>query len=154
MWITIIRLALAVKLVSATLRNITITDQSPTIFYTPSKTGPPSETWNLTYSGTNDSSWTPGAVGTGDSSHSTSFVGASLSFGFKGVAVYILGTEGNDADTSMMIGNLTAIKGQEGVLGYRSGMVDKWWAVKLNVTGTRGVRVTGIIFTVNIGSDE
>lgn len=150
----IIALFAALPLVAATLRNITITDQSPTIFYSPPRAGPASETWNITYSGSNNSAWTPGAVGNGDSTHYTTFVGASLSFGFKGTAVYVLGSETNDGDSVMTIGNNTADTGPEGILGYRTGMADKWWPVKLNVTGTGGVNITGIIFTVNIGSDR
>ena len=92
-------------------------------------------------------------VGTGDSTHYTTFSGASLSFGFKGVAVYLMGSEANDGDSVISIGDLTADTGPEGVLGYKSGMTDKWWAVRLNVTGTGGVNITGIVFTVNIGSD-
>lgn len=141
-------------LVASTLRNITITDQSPTIFYQPSKVGPPDQTWNITYTESNSSSWLPGAVGEGISTHYTTFTGASLSFGFKGTGVYILGSETNDGDSVMTIGNQTAETGEEGVLGYKGGLEDKWWAVRLNVTGNGGVNITGIIFTVNIGSDR
>lgn len=154
MWI--VTLFSILPLVTATLRNITITDQSPTIFYTPSKAGPASETWNITYSESDSSAWTPGAVGNGYSSHITTFESASLSFGFKGTAIYVQGTETNDGSSVMTVGSQLADKvgGRDGLVAYKTGLEDKWWPVKLNVTGTGSVAITSIIFTVNIGSDR
>lgn len=145
----------ALPLAAATLRNITVTDQSPMVFYTPSRSGPANETWNVTYS---ESDWATsgnGAVGNGESTHYTTYIGASISFGFKGTAAYVLGSTGDASDVAVTVGELQAEKGgSEGFLGWRAGLDNKWWTVRVNVTGNGGVNVTGFMFTVDIGSPK
>lgn len=157
MWsLTLILASLLLRQVSATERNISISDQSPTVFYSPSKSGLPSETWNVTYSQSNSSAWIPGAVGNGDSTHYTTFIGASISFGFRGTGIYISGSAGTSGDVRISIGDQEANYGDggEGFVGWKSGLEDKWWAVKVNVTGNGGVNITGFMFTINIGADR
>ena len=81
--------ACAVTTVLGTPLNITVTDQSPTIKYTPSRHGDPEQTWNVTY---NWSDFEPGAIRGGPSVHSTYFIGATATFGCKGPAFYVLGS--------------------------------------------------------------
>lgn len=143
--------ALLVGPASATLRNITISDQSPTIFYSPPQSGLENEPWNVTYSESTWANYTGGAVGNGESAHFSTTPGTSASFGFKGTAVYVSGSA-NGADVDVKIDGQDAdTGGSEGYLGWKNNLEDKWRTVRVNVTGSGGVNLTGITFTVDIG---
>lgn len=95
--------AFAAVYVSATLSNLTVTDQSPTISYSPSRWGDSAETWNVSYTGNDWSTFSPGNLSQGTSSHYTTHIGATATFGFKGPAVYVLGT-GPAGDYTVTVG--------------------------------------------------
>lgn len=137
-------------LVKATQTNVTILDQSPLITYYPSRSGIDTQTWNVSYDGTPWSEFSPGAIANGSSMHKTYFIGATASFGFKGTAVYILG-EGEDYAVTLN-GESVPSGGQSGMLAMRTGMEDKWWDVELKVTGSGGVAIQSVIFTVEVGN--
>jgi hypothetical protein len=138
--------------VKATPTNITILDQSPMITYFPSRSGPDSQTWNVTYDGTPWSSFYPGAIANGSSSHRTYYIGATASFGFRGTAVYLMGS--GAGYTVTLNGETIPSGGDDGMMASRSGMKDQWWDVVLKVTGLDGVVIESIIFTVEIGNPE
>lgn len=148
-------------LLSATLAepyNISITDQSPTITYLPSRSGDSAETWNSSYTISGSYNPDPGSLGQGDSLHYTTADGASASVGFVGTAVYIWGYNyGNDSDVQLRVGGEDLERGgtEEGLLGWKTGLDNQWWDVTLNVTpadGTfRGVDIRRITLTLDWG---
>jgi len=146
--------AFAAVCVSATLSNLTIIDQSPTIKYSPSRFGDSAQTWNVSYTGNDWSTFSPGNLSQGTSSHYTTYIGATATFGFKGPAVYVLGT-GSAGDYTVTVGgeDVSESGGIGGVLAQKTGMKDQWWDVVVKVTGSGGVNLTGITFSVNIGND-
>jgi hypothetical protein len=95
-------LASFVVSVSATLTNITVTDNSPTIKYTPSRSGDSALTWNVSYTGNDWSTTSPGNLSQGTSQHFTSYIGATATFGFRGTGIYIDGSAtGDDAEVTV-----------------------------------------------------
>jgi hypothetical protein len=150
----IVLAASALVCVSATLANITVTDQSPTIKYFPSRWGNSAETWNVSYTGNDWSTFSPGNLSQGTSNHFTTFIGATATLGFRGTAVYVLGTA-SAGDFTVTVGgeDLSETGGVGEVLAQKVGMKDQWWDVLLEVTGSGGVNLTGITFSVNIGNE-
>jgi hypothetical protein len=67
--------------------NITITNDSPVVNYSPYRDGPLATGWNLTYAGSLDSTWVELSFCVGPSSHRSSFVGATLTIDFEGTAM-------------------------------------------------------------------
>jgi hypothetical protein len=143
-------LASLVVLVSATLTNITVTDNSPTINYSPSRSGDSYQTWNLSYTGNDWSTTSPGNLSQGTSQHLTYYIGATATFGFKGTDIYINGSAaGFDAEVTVGGEVITP----RGLPASKNGMKDQWWDVVVRVNGNRGVFLYGITFTVDIGND-
>ena len=141
--------ACAVITVLGTPFNITVTDQSPTIKYTPSRHGDPEQTWNVTYYDLG----LPGAIRGGLSVHSTYFIGATATFGFKGTAVYVRGSAEEGA-VSITVGgeDISNTKGGD-YLAWKSGMKDQWWDVVVKVKGSTGVNLWGVTCSINLGTD-
>lgn len=142
----------SVPLAWATAVNISVTHLSPTIEYSPSRSGPSDETWNVTYVQEQDAP-NSGAIGDGPSSHYTTFDGASASLGFVGTAIYVYGyTNGTDSDVSLSVGGKDLEKGDgNGLLGWKEGLKNQWWDVAVNVTGGSGVGIQGMTFTTQLG---
>ena len=138
----------------ATPFNITATDQSPTIKYTPSRHGDPAQTWNVTYG--DDWEWSifePGALRYGPSVHWTYFIGATATFGCKGTAVYVRGTAPK-GEVLITVGGEDISNTREGdYLAWKSGMKDQWWDVVMKVQGPRGVFFNSITCTIDLGND-
>jgi hypothetical protein len=136
--------------VSATLTNISVTDNSPTINYSPSRSGDSYQTWNVSFTGNDWSITSPGNLSQGTSQHLTYYIGATATFGFRGTAIYINGSAtGSDAEVTVGGEVITP----RGLPASKQGMKDQWWDVIVKVNGNRGVFLYGITFTVNIGKD-
>ena len=146
--------ACAVTTVLGTPVNITVTNQSPTIKYTPSRHGDPEQTWNVTYGHLNWSDFEPGAIRGGPSVHSTYFIGATATFGCKGTAFYVLGSA-QKRELSVTVGgeDISNTKDRN-YLAWKSGMKDQWWDVVVKVKGSTGVNLYGFTCTINLGNDE
>ncbi|WVW86681.1 hypothetical protein I302_108735 [Kwoniella bestiolae CBS 10118] len=131
--------------------NITVSDQSPTISYFPSRSGPQASTWNVTYTDSAWSNYVNQTIGQGVSSHYTTFVGANASLGWWGTAVYLWG-EGNDADIEVRVdGNTTAQRIEGG--WYLDNLQESWHRLRVRVIGNGGVRIRGVTFTTVIGEN-
>ncbi|WWC65663.1 uncharacterized protein I303_108284 [Kwoniella dejecticola CBS 10117] len=129
--------------------NISVSDQSPTITYSPSRSGPSSQTWNATYTDSPWSEWMNQTIGEGTSSHFTTHVGANASLGWWGTAVY-LWADASENDAQVTIdGSQTAKKIPDGWM--LDGLPEAWHRVRLSVTGTGGVNLKGITFTTGLG---
>ena len=137
----------------ATPMNVTVSHLSPTISYSPSRSGESEITWNVTYIEPQDAP-SIGAIGDGPSSHYTTFNGASASLGFVGSAIYVYGyTNGSTNDVSLSLGEFGLNEGDgNGLLGWKEGLKDQWWDLVVNVTGNGGVGIRGITFTVDFGN--
>jgi hypothetical protein len=134
----------------ATPTNITVLDQSPMITYYPSRSGIDTQTWNVTYDESPWSEFFRGSIPNGTSIHKTYFIGATASFGFRGTAVYL---QGSGTDFSVTInGETIPSGGGSGIMAMKSGMENKWWDVVVEVTGSTGVAIESVIFTVEIGN--
>lgn len=143
-------LASLVASVSATLTNITVTDNSPTINYSPSRSGDSAQTWNVSYTGNDWSTTSLGSLSQGTSQHGTYYIGATATFGFRGTGIYINGSAtGSDAEVTVGGEVITP----RGLPASKEGMKDQWWDVVVKVNGNRGVFIYGITFTVNVGND-
>ena len=146
----VLALTSTIASVSATLTNISVTDNSPTIKYSPSGSGDSTQTWNISYTGNDWSTTSPGNLSVGSSQHLTYYVGATATFGFRGTAIYINGsTSGEDAEVTVGGEVITP----KGLPAYKDGMKDQWWDVVVTVKGNQGVSLYGLIFTVDIGND-
>lgn len=147
-------IALTSVWVSATLTNITVTDNAPTIKYTPSRSGNAQQTWNVTHSGNAWATTSPGNLSIGTSMHWTTYIGATATFGFKGTGIYINGT-GSTGDVTVTVGgeDITQTGSGSEYMALKDGMTDQWWDVVVKVTGGGGVFLEGITFTVDIGND-
>ena len=137
----------------ATPLNISVTHLSPTINYSPSRSGESANTWNVTYIEPQPAP-NNGSIGDGPSSHYTTFNGASASLGFVGTAVYVYGyANGSTDDVSLSIGGHKLNAGdKDGLLGSKEGLDDRWWDLAVNVTGSGGVGIRAITFTVDFGN--
>jgi len=143
-------LASSVVLVSATLTNITVTDNSPTINYSPSRSGDSAQTWNVSYTGNDWSTTSLGSLSQGTSQHGTYYIGATATFGFRGTGIYINGSAtGSDAEVTVGGEVITP----RGLPASKKGMKDQWWDVVVKVNGDQGVSIYGITFTGNVGND-
>ena len=106
--------------------NISVTDQSPTIKYKPSRYGDPAQTWNVTYGGDDWIDFEPGAIRERPSVHWTYFIGATATFGCKGTAIYVWGSA-QEGEVSTTVGGEDISNTREGdCLAWKSGMKDQW----------------------------
>lgn len=85
-------LALAALASAQTPYNITVTDMSPTVAYTPQQQALAADGWNGTYSETPWEYYTNMSLGEGNTLHTTSMVGASAEVSFVGVGVAFYGS--------------------------------------------------------------
>jgi hypothetical protein len=144
-------LACLVASVSATLTNISVTDNSPTIKYTPSRSGDSYQTWNVSYTGNDWSTTSFGNISQGTSQHLTYYIGATATFGFRGTGIYINGSATGD-DAEVTVGG--EVITPRGLPASKEGMKDQWWDVVVKVNGNRGVFLYGITCTVDVGNDR
>ncbi|WWC93029.1 uncharacterized protein L201_007993 [Kwoniella dendrophila CBS 6074] len=135
-----------------TLFNVTVSDQSPTITYSPSRSGPIDQTWNSTYSGSSWGSYTNQTIGQGISSHYTTHIGANASLSFWGTSVYLWADVKNAQDLQVTIDKNQTTKKIDG--GYMlDNLSDSWHILNVNVVGNGGVRLYGVTFTTGIGEN-
>ncbi|KAI9638693.1 uncharacterized protein MKK02DRAFT_43102 [Dioszegia hungarica] len=73
--------------------NLTLSSQSPTLFYYPNFTGSGLSSWNVSYSDSSWSTWSPSSLnnGVGSSVHWSNLSDSSVTFSFYGTAAYIYG---------------------------------------------------------------
>lgn len=149
--------------------NISITDNSPLLWYDPdvprpeentTRTGAPTDSWNVTWSSTPWSLWTPNRVGHGTSAHATKAVGASVTFSWMGTGVTFLGhLDGQSAAVELQL--LESFSAQEGEVHYPGdgrlaslhGLSWGWHQVRLILkAGT--VSVTGLEYSTEIETQQ
>ncbi|OCF38829.1 hypothetical protein I317_07371 [Kwoniella heveanensis CBS 569] len=129
--------------------NVSVSDQSPTISYQPSRSGPADTTWNVTYTESSWSNYVNQTIGQGVSSHYTTHVGANATLGWWGTAVYLWG-EAADQDIQVVVDGQVNAKKADG--GWTvTGLSEGWHRVRVKVVGGGGVRLYGITFTTGIG---
>ncbi|WVF68647.1 hypothetical protein IAT40_003417 [Kwoniella sp. CBS 6097] len=129
--------------------NVSVSDQSPTISYGPSRTGPSDSTWNVTYTDSSWSTYVNQTIGQGISSHYTTSVGANATLGWWGTAVYVW-AEAADQDIQVIVdGQVNAKKVDGGWMA--TGLSEGWHRVRVKVVGGGGVRLYGITFTTGVG---
>jgi hypothetical protein len=139
--------------------NVTLSDMSPMLSWSPSASGPMDSTWNQTWTDASWADYTPlwPIVRMDDgrmpvSSHTTQYVGASVSLDFMGTAIYFFGT--GKGSVSVDVGgkksyidvDLSAI----GVIASVSGLDNA--AQKASVTLKSGeISINSVIVTVQVG---
>ncbi|WVQ96185.1 hypothetical protein IAU59_003288 [Kwoniella sp. CBS 9459] len=129
--------------------NVSVSDQSPTISYHPSRSGPSDSTWNVTYTESSWADYVNQTIGQGVSSHYTTFVGANATLGWWGTAVYVL-AEAADQDIQVVVdGQVNAQKVDGGWAA--TGLSEGWHRVRVKVVGSGGVKLSGITFTTGVG---
>lgn len=133
----------------AAVVNITLTDQARMLTYGPSTVG----VWNTSFSGSPWTQYDPGQfnIGYGTSWSSTSVQGATVSFTFSGVAVYVLGnqTEGSctiDIDGDTRPSRLVLANGVLASAQVSSGYHD----VTVSWGGQADLNLTGFILSVDL----
>ncbi len=138
---------------SPTPYNITITDDSPTIAYLPSRSGPSSSTWNVSYTSSPWSTYVQDStIGTGTSSHYTTFIRATATVGWVGTAAYVWGLAGSGVTTFTLDGNvLQNVPATTYMIGAVYGLNYGWHELVLTVTGAQGVTITGMTLTTGLG---
>ena len=165
----ILCLVWAVRLVSAQY-NITVTDQSPLISYTPPLMGSgnsSSGSWNVTYSLSPWSGYQEEQtnVGQGISVHWTEVSRASASLSFSGNAIYAMGqiagpggpaqppTEGGDGTVQLQIDSQTfSSSSVNGYLAAAENLGPGWHTALLYYTGSGTMVFQGFVVTLDIGS--
>lgn len=142
---------------STAFYNFTIPDRSPTIVYLPSRDGPLTSSWNVTYSNSPDSSYdtshTSTNLASGISSHRTSLVGATVEVDFKGTAVYLYGSA-QAGSYSTSLDGATAVQGapDEQLLLHATGLSYDKHSLILTVTRAEEVSISYAVLTVGVGT--
>ena len=135
--------------------NISITDQSPLISYSPSTIGDGvTGSWNISYSASPWTSFDAGQYneGLGQSSHWTTSTPAYASFSFVGTAVYAFGNQ-TDGNSYFVIDGVTAETNinATGLLAKAEGLSEGLHNAQLSWKGAGGINVTGFTMTVGVG---
>ncbi|PPR00557.1 hypothetical protein CVT26_009889 [Gymnopilus dilepis] len=134
--------------------NITISDDSPTLTYSPYRDGPLTGGWNLTCSGSDDSTYSPQNFCVGSSSHRTSYTGASISLQFEGTAAYIYGTAPAGSYVLQVDNNIVSSPNSSpGLLARVEGLTYALHTVVLNVTQSTMVSFSEVVLTVGLDTD-
>ncbi|WRT69463.1 uncharacterized protein IL334_006449 [Kwoniella shivajii] len=130
--------------------NISISDQSPMVTYYPTRSGPSSITWNVSYTESLWSNYSLNTIAQGVSSHYTVSTNANASLGFWGTDVWLWGNASID-DAEVKVDD-TRTKRIDGgwTLG---GLAEGWHMLKVRVTGKGGVTIKGVTFTTGIGDE-
>ncbi|KAK4689925.1 hypothetical protein P7C73_g192, partial [Tremellales sp. Uapishka_1] len=146
-------LSLFLVLTSASPFNITLSDQSPAISYSPSRSGEATSTWNVTYSSTPWATYAEQTIGLGTSVHYTTAVGALASLSWEGTAVYVWGSSGAGVVNMTVDGVYKSGSGiRDGLLGWATGLSAGWHTVEVRVLKDSGVNITGVTITTDLGA--
>ncbi|ESK80787.1 hypothetical protein Moror_8504 [Moniliophthora roreri MCA 2997] len=133
--------------------NITLSSQTASFLYSPSRDTNITEGWNVTYSGgrtTLDARW--GLQGTGIDFHRKSLAGASLEFGWTGTACYLYGkAEPGSYRVYVDDEELVGVP-QDGLLGSKSGLTYGSHSANLSVVGGSTVAFQYVDLIIGIGS--
>ena len=147
---------LAVSAATLKLYNVSITDQSPLISYSPATIGDGTTSWNISYTGSPWTSFQTGQYneGVGQSYHWTEAALAYASFSFTGSAVYAMGNSTSGVAYFVVDGvDGTAMGNTTGILAAAEGLEMGLHKVQFSWKGGLGrVNLTGFTFTVGIGS--
>jgi hypothetical protein len=144
---------------TGTASNVTISDMSPMIVYTPSSSGPAESTWNQTWAGISWANYTPKYPVIEDdndtmplSFHTTSFVGATAQLSFLGTAVYFYGYA-HGAFEIEVGGTTTAVEIQSDevvLLAYSEGLDNAMHDTRLILTSGE-ISLSAVVVTVEVG---
>lgn len=136
--------------------NITVSDQSPTISYTPYRDGDIASSWMVMYTNspesTYDASHNTTNLSSGTSLHTTTYQGASLEIQWKGTAIYVYGSGSVGAYTTTLDSD-SDVEGapSDGVLVSHTGLDYAVHTLTLTTTSTSQLNFTSAILTVGIG---
>lgn len=137
--------------------NITITDNSPMLIYSPgiprpeensTRSGLARDSWNVSFSNSKWSEWTPNRVGHGTSEHRVSTPNATVSLSFMGTGVRFLGHTEDNANVSLRLVQSTIPKGRASYDDGRGTVADlqlRWGRHTVQLTLHNGTMVlTGV----------
>jgi hypothetical protein len=85
-----------------------LSDQSPSIIYSPFRDGDVSSGWASSYTLQNTVQWTQDTLGPGTSSHNTTASGATATLSFNGTQACALGKASSSSDFSLLCDTSTA----------------------------------------------
>jgi len=111
--------------------------------------------WNVSYSGTVDSTWQHQSFGSGTSVHRTTLAGATLQIDWLGTAIYLYGTSPSNSYTYTLDGVPTpaASNSVEGLLASSINLpYGDHTAVLTVVNGPQEVAFQGAVLTVGVGN--
>ncbi|KDR71270.1 hypothetical protein GALMADRAFT_75145 [Galerina marginata CBS 339.88] len=137
--------------------NITITNDSPVVSYSPYRDGPSVTGWNLTCAGSLDSAWFRPSFCIGPSSHRSSFVGGTLTINFEGTAIYLYGSATSGSYTISIDGQINpsfASDASSGLLGAGVEMPFGKHSLVLSITQSSTVSFSQAILTVEVGRGD
>jgi len=139
--------------------NVTVTDMSPMMIYSPSSSGPMDSAWNQTWTNASWGQYTPlwpvdrlddGTMPV--SAHTTRFMGASASISFMGTAVYFYGM----AQGSFSLeagGQTTEVKLEStttGLLASATGLANVAQEAKITLLSGE-ITINHVVVTVEVG---
>jgi hypothetical protein len=138
---------------------ISLSDQSPSITYTPSVLGA-SSGWNVSYSQSPWSSFNSGQtnLGKGASSHWTNYSGAVISFSFVGTGFTAYGDTSGNMTSILQLDGSTISTVQNKVMSTRptlasaTNLQEGYHTVSLTTKGTGGVEFDGVDLVLGSGA--
>ncbi|KAH8100275.1 hypothetical protein BXZ70DRAFT_179619 [Cristinia sonorae] len=135
--------------------NITVSSQTGTILYLPSRDGNASLGWNVTYSqGTSDTGYNH-PQGVGVDSHQTTYDGATMQFSWIGTAMFLYGQADGASYTIDVDGDQSSSASvsvpQGGLLGSRTGLIYGNHTLTLTTHGTGQVSFQYAELTIGVG---
>ncbi|KAH8100285.1 hypothetical protein BXZ70DRAFT_180298 [Cristinia sonorae] len=135
--------------------NITLSSQTATISYLPTRDGDAALGWNVTYSQGNQNTGYSNLQGVGTDTHRTAHDGASLQFSWIGTAVYLYGNADNasytlDVDGDRVSSSSVTIP-EGGLLGSKTGLEYGNHTVTLTTHGTNQVAFQFAELTIGLG---
>jgi len=135
--------------------NVTLSSQCATIKYLPFRDGPISTGWNVSYSGTVDSTWSLQSFGSGTSVHRTTLAGATLQIDWLGTAIYLYGTSSSTSYTYTLDGVPTpaAPDSVGGLLASSINLPYGDHTAVLTVNAAQEVAFQGAVLTVGVGNE-
>lgn len=134
--------------------SVTVPDSSSTFQYTPFGDTDVASGWNLTYSGSADSSWNTTALPSGMSSHRTTRAGASVTMTWVGTAISLFGS-GAEGSYEIALDGKDPVTGKpdsgSSTLAAFSGLEYTNHSVNMTTLDNSELSFLGATFTIGLG---